>query len=71
MKIIQQSTVFQDIISQSPLISARMALAESRLRLEVNLELVQCGIVPNEDQVTAIIEGLPPDVRAQLIAERA
>lgn len=70
MGIVEKSSNAADVLSRSHMLTARIEMARQRLRIDVTKELLVRGVVPTEEAVSSIIDGLSPDVLAMELAQR-
>ena len=56
---------------QSPLVEARIRMAEMRIKLELRSELLGIGITPTDEQLDALLGAIPREDFYRLIAARA
>lgn len=70
MGIVEKSSNAADVLSRSHMLAARIEMARQRLRIDVTKELLVRGVVPTEEAVSSIIDGLGPDVLAMELAQR-
>lgn len=56
---------------QSPLVEARIRMAEERIKLELRSELLWIGITPTDEQLDALLDAIPREDFYRLIAARA
>ena len=56
---------------QSPLVEARIRMAEMRIKLELRSELLEIGITPTDEQLDALLDAIPREDFYRLIAARA
>ena len=56
---------------QSPLVEARIRMAEMRIKLELRSELLGIGITPTAEQLDKMLDAIPREDFYRLIAARA
>lgn len=57
--------------AQSPLVEARIRMAEAQIKMELRSELLEIGITPTAEQLDKMLDAIPREDFYRLIAARA